>query len=150
MKVSNPEIEDGRPVSLDDNFQSAYTLKKYGDIYAGKLVSRSDYDRDALKILGDYLVFSIQTGGYGTSPLIKYKVVWNGKYYNTKDGLTVDLVFSFKNLDFHRALVHMDFKVDLTPIMSLSSDNININFIGYDRLINFQYNTDNKSLGSRH
>jgi hypothetical protein len=140
LKVLNPEIKDTEATKMDDNFQSGYTLKNYGEMWAGMGGERKTYNQDALKILGNYLVFKIQTGGAGNSQLIKYSIIWNGKYYQTKDGLTVDLVFSFKNLDTRRALVHKDFKIDLTPIVKSNSDNVNINFVGYDRLISFQYN----------
>jgi hypothetical protein len=140
LKVLNPEIKDTEATKMDDNFQSGYTLKNYGEMWAGIGGKRKVYNQDALKILGNYLVFRIQTGGAGNSQLIKYSIIWNGEYYHTEDGLTVDLVFSFKNLDTRRALVHKDFKIDLSSIVQSNSDTININFVGYDRLINFQYN----------
>lgn len=150
LETLNP-ITDGHSISFENgrmkiyaelmnkNFQSEFSIPDYGDIYAGELTRK--YDRqldDPLEIIQDNLLFTINFGG-GGSGLVAYKLIWNGQYYMTDGVPTVDLVFSFKDLDPQRANIHRYIGYDLSPLQSSETNQMNVNFLGYNKLLKYEY-----------
>jgi len=152
IETMNPEANDydisvvnGQlniyPELMERNFQSGFSIPGYGSIYAGKLTRKYNHqDADPFEVIEDNLLFTINYGG-GNSPseLVIYKLIWNGEYYLKNNMLTVDLVLSFKDLDPRRANVYNDVRFNLTPLQTNKSEQLNINFLGYDKPINYKY-----------
>jgi hypothetical protein len=125
---------NGRVPDITTNFQSEYSLLGFGHVRAGKARRMHDNPSpEVFEIFRDNLLFRISHGGASGlgNPGVEFKLIWNGVYYDTPEGLTVDLVFSFKNLDNHRALIHRYIRFDLTRLQSPDSKVVNINFVGY-------------------
>ncbi len=70
---------------------------------------------------------------------VAYDLIWNGEYYMKGNTPTIDLVFSFKDLNFYKSNEHRDIRFDLTPIQFSESNQIIINFSGYEKPIVYQY-----------
>jgi hypothetical protein len=136
------QSDRGKTVSelLNRNFQSGFSLPGYGEMLAGKTTRLYDIQKvDPFQVMQDYLVFTISFGGGVDTELISNELIWNGKHYLTNEGLTVDLVISFKSLDMRRALITKGVKADLSALKSTSSNEIILNILGYKEKIKYRY-----------
>ncbi len=136
------QSDRGKEVSelLKRNFQSSFSVAGYGDIYAGKTTRLFEVQRgEPFQVMQDYLVFTISFGGGMDSDMISNELIWNGKHYLTNEGLTVDLVVSFKSLDMRRAMIAKAVKADLSPLKSNTATEITLNILGYNKKLKYRY-----------
>jgi hypothetical protein len=131
---------------MSRNFQSQYTILGLGNMLAGRLIGPwvhgAYYDNisEPFEIHRDFLLFAISYGGGASdTKLVDFQVIWDGKYYLTDDIPTVDLVFSFKDLNIERALINKYLRFDLTSLQSPQGEMIYINFVGINKRINYYY-----------
>lgn len=122
------------------NFQSGFSIVGYGDILAGKLTRLYESQNvQSFQIIQNDLIFTIAFGGGMESNGVAYDLVWNGKHYLTDDGLTVDLVISFKDLDIMRAMIYKRIRTDLTQLKIDSTSEIILNILGYNKKMKYRY-----------
>jgi len=125
---------------LELNFQSGFSIEGYGDIQAGKLTRLYDSQKDdSFQVIQNDLIFTIAFGGGMGSTGVAYELIWNGKHYLTDDGLNVDLVISFKDIDIRRALVYKRIRTDLTSLKTEKTSEIILNILGYNEKIKYRY-----------
>jgi hypothetical protein len=125
---------------LEMNFQSGFSVVGYGDIQAGKLTRLYESRQgDPFQIIQNNLIFTIAYGGGMGSNGVAYDLIWNGKHNLTDDGLTVDLIISFKDVDIMRAMMYKRIRTDLTPLKTETTSEIILNILGYNEKIKYRY-----------
>ena len=128
------------------SFQSPYTIPGLGTLQAGRYLEPEirnnfyPYDDEPLEIFQDNLLFTINYGGGGADTrLVDFQLIWNGEYYLTDNIPTVDLVFSFKDLNHEKANVYRYLRFDLTSLKLSNEQLLYIHFLGSDELIPYRY-----------
>ena len=123
------------------DFQSEYSIVGYGSLRAGKLLySTPNSLHSPMEIHEDFLRFKIGYEGSGEDwDMIDLAIIWNGEYYNGKNGLTVDLVISFKNIDLEKVDLVDKIQCNLIALKHPEHAQLYINIKGYDHVLTYDY-----------
>jgi hypothetical protein len=121
-----------------------FSLSGYGWISAGKpfKTKRHEPDYSPFKIENDYLLFLIRYEGslIHSSGFKCLELVWDEKYETTPEGhLIANVVICFSHFSNNPAYGRQWVAFDLLPLQSADTNEIYINFQGYDKLIRYSY-----------
>lgn len=137
--TSRDTIEDWESF-YRNHCRTKFDLYGYGGITAGKAhyVKRRDPDYSPFKIEHDFLLFGITF--WGTTRRVKcLELVWGGKRESTSDGFVANVVVCFSHFSINKGIGRRMVAIDLLPLQSPDTNEIYINFQGYDRLIRYVY-----------
>jgi hypothetical protein len=85
--------------------------------------------------------FRISGGGAPDNCWLESLLIWNGNLYrDEKDRLIADLVFSFKNFDFRRAIFYDTLALDLTSVNAETDESVYLKIEGYPGLVAYHKN----------
>ncbi|MEO9474361.1 MAG: hypothetical protein ABJG41_02470 [Cyclobacteriaceae bacterium] len=101
----------------------------------------NEYD-PPFEICKDNLLFTIWYSGDGImeNEAANFELIWDGFYQINKQGRTiVNLAFASKNFKTRKRQDHKQIKFDLTRIKTSQTNELYINFIGYNKLLKFSY-----------